>query len=39
MGEMADEIKKRFNYNMIMPLDIEMTSGKNWMEQVDINVD
>jgi DNA polymerase I-like protein with 3'-5' exonuclease and polymerase domains len=39
MREMADEIKKRFNYNMIMPLDIEMTSGKNWMEQVDINID
>jgi len=39
MRDISEEIEKRFNYKMILPLDIEMTSGPNWMEQTEIPID
>lgn len=39
MTKVGEEIKSRFNYKMIMPMDIEMTEGSNWMEQNEIEID
>lgn len=32
MKEVDDELKRRYNYQMVMPLDIEIKSGPNWLE-------
>ena len=39
MSEVNEEMEKRFNYKMILPMDIEMTAGPNWMEQTEIEID
>jgi hypothetical protein len=33
MTKVEDDSKKLFNYNMIVPLDIEISGGINWLEQ------
>lgn len=32
MKEVDQELKSRYNYQMVMPLDIEIKSGPNWLE-------
>lgn len=39
MREMPSEVKQRFDYELLLPLDIEATAGPNWMEQDDITID
>ena len=39
MVGVADEMKERFNYDTILPLDIEIAIGPNWMEIEEISVD
>jgi DNA polymerase-1 len=39
MREMPSEVKQRFDYELLLPLDIEATTGPNWMEQDDIPID
>ena len=36
MGELPEEVKERFNYELLLPLDIEINLGPNWMEQDEI---
>ena len=33
MTKVEDDSKKLFNYNMVVPLDIEISGGINWLEQ------
>lgn len=33
-----EEIKSRFNYDFILPLDVEMEVGKNWMQMSEISL-
>jgi len=39
MVGVADEMKERFDYDTILPLDIEIAIGPNWMEIDEISVD
>jgi DNA polymerase I-like protein with 3'-5' exonuclease and polymerase domains len=39
MFGVKDELLKRFKYEMILPLNIEIEYGKNWMEQAQITLD
>ena len=39
MQELPDEVKERFNYDLLLPLDIEANIGPNWMEQNEIAID
>jgi DNA polymerase I-like protein with 3'-5' exonuclease and polymerase domains len=32
LSGVQEEIKERFNYDFVLPLDVEMEIGKNWME-------
>jgi hypothetical protein len=36
MSDIKEEIKERFYYDFILPLDVEMEVGKNWMEMEEI---
>jgi DNA polymerase-1 len=36
MGELPEEVKDRFDYDLLLPLDIEINLGPNWMEQNEI---
>lgn len=36
MSDIKTEIKERFFYDFILPLDVEMEVGKNWMEMEEI---
>lgn len=36
MSEIKEEIKERFFYDFVLPLDVEMEVGKNWMEMEEI---
>lgn len=36
MSKMEAEIEQRFDYKLVLPLDVEMTVGKNWLEQKEI---
>lgn len=36
--DIQGEIKERFNYDFILPLDVEMEVGKNWMEMSEIEL-
>ena len=36
MEEIADEVKERWNYEMILPLRIEIEDGANWMQQEQV---
>ena len=36
MKGVVEEAKERWNYDFVLPLDIEGSKGKNWMEQDDI---
>jgi len=38
MLDINQEIKERFNYEPVVPLDIEMEGGKNWMEMEPISL-
>lgn len=38
LSEIQPEIKERFNYDFILPLDVEMEVGKNWMEMEEISL-
>ena len=39
MSKMEAEIEQRFDYKLVLPLDVEMTVGKNWLEQKEIPLD
>jgi DNA polymerase I-like protein with 3'-5' exonuclease and polymerase domains len=39
MTGVTDEMKDRFNYEAVLPLDIEGSVGPNWMEQTELSVD
>ena len=39
MGGLAGEVKQRYDYDLLLPLDIEITQGPNWMDQIEINID
>ena len=39
MQELPDEVKERFDYDLLLPLDIEANIGPNWMEQNEIAID
>ena len=39
MGGLAEEVKERYDYDLLLPLDIEITQGPNWMEQVELELD
>ena len=39
MAEMQEEVLERFNYALLLPLDIEVSIGPNWMEQNEISID
>jgi len=36
MEGVGEEAKKRFDYSLVVPLDIEISQGKNWLDQVEI---
>ena len=36
MTEVGRETQLRFGYKTIVPLDIEISSGKNWLDQVEM---
>lgn len=36
MTGVPEEMQKRFNYTAVLPLNIEISSGPNWMEQTEI---
>jgi len=37
MTKVHEEAKKLFNYNMVVPLDIEISGGINWLEQEEFS--
>ena len=39
MTRAPEEIKKRFNYELALPLDVEFAIGPNWMEIQEVSVD
>jgi DNA polymerase-1 len=39
MTGVKDELKERFNYDMVLPLDIEISAGPNWMEMQELALD
>jgi DNA polymerase-1 len=39
MGGLAEEVLERYGYELLLPLDIEITQGANWMDQVEIEFD
>ena len=39
MTGVTDEMKDRFNYEAVLPLDIEGSVGTNWMDQHELSVD
>jgi len=39
MQELPKEVKERFDYDLLLPLDIEADIGPNWMEQTEIVID
>ena len=39
MKEIYKEVKERFDYDLTIPLDIEMAVGKNWMEIIETPLD
>lgn len=36
MTEIGEDLKKRYEYEAIVPFDIEISGGKNWLEQEDL---
>ena len=39
MANVGEELEQRFDYKPVLPLDVEMTAGKNWLDQDDIPLD
>lgn len=39
MAKVGDELQERFNYTPVLPLDIEIEGGENWMDKAPISVD
>jgi DNA polymerase I-like protein with 3'-5' exonuclease and polymerase domains len=39
MMGVVDEAKERWNYDFVLPLDIEISKGRNWMELEEIPLD
>ena len=39
MTKVGEELQERFGYSPVLPLDIEIEGGKNWMEKAPISVD
>ena len=37
MQGVGEDLVSRFNYEPILPLDIEIEAGKNWMEMAEIH--
>ena len=38
MQNVTEEIKSRYNYDFCIPLPIEISQGKNWLEQDEITL-
>jgi DNA polymerase I-like protein with 3'-5' exonuclease and polymerase domains len=38
MRGVSEELKERFDYSTVLPLDIEMEAGSNWMETSGVPV-
>ena len=39
MRDVGEELKTRFDYTPVLPLDVEAEAGKNWMEKAPVSVD
>ena len=39
MRDVGEELKARFDYTPVLPLDVEAEAGKNWMEKAPVSVD
>ena len=39
LTNVGEELEQRFDYKPVLPLDVEMTAGKNWLDQDDIPLD
>lgn len=39
MSDVSEELEERFNYKPVLPLDIEMEAGVNWMDKALVSVD
>jgi DNA polymerase I-like protein with 3'-5' exonuclease and polymerase domains len=39
MANVGEELEQRFDYKPVLPLDVEMTVGPNWLEQEEIPLD
>ncbi len=39
MSDVSEELETRFNYKPVLPLDIEMEAGANWMDKAVVSVD
>ena len=39
MANVGEELKQRFDYTPVLPLDVEMTVGANWLDQEEIPLD
>ena len=38
LSGVQEEMKERFDYDFVLPLDVEMEIGKNWMEMDEIEL-
>ena len=39
MANVGEELEQRFDYKPVLPLDVEMTVGPNWLDQEEIPLD
>ena len=39
MANVGEELEQRFDYKPVLPLDVEMTVGANWLDQEEIPLD
>lgn len=39
MANVGEELEQRFDYKPVLPLDVEMTVGDNWLDQEEIPLD
>ena len=37
MVGVVDEVAERWNYTFTLPLEIEISEGKNWLDQVELD--
>jgi hypothetical protein len=39
MQGVDDEAYQRWGYKFVLPLDVEISAGPNWLEQTELSVD